>query len=478
MKFVFLNPPSFNSRYINRDLMGGLGVTMVSKGGLSERVMSFLKARSIRLPVMSLVYAATLASRDHDVSVVDAANLCLSPEDTARRIESLNPDWLISTTSISALMAEADMLARLKKRLGCTVGLLGDAATQMANEVFERYDIDFVVRGDEPESVIEQILEQGTYRNLRGTIYRESGTVHDGGDPGYIADLDALPFPRWDLFPVGSYRYFPILRRSPFVTVLSTRGCPYGCIYCPYTSNQGPKYRYRSPENVVDELTLLKEKYKVNAVQFRDPTFTIRKDRTVEICRGIVERNLRLEWGCETRVDCLTEDLIDTMVEAGLKGVNIGIESTDPDVIRNVKRGWVDPKRIEAMVRHMHDRGVRVSGFFIIGLPGETLASVQRTLDFALSIPLTYAEFKIATPFPGTPLFDMAMTNKWIQTVELERYTGYTPTMRIPGGPNPDDLASEAKAAYRKFYMRPSKILKELTKGAFLPQLLQIVLKS
>ena len=476
MKLVFLNPPSINSRYINRDLMGGLGVTNVSNDGVSQRLMSFLKARSIRLPVMSLAYSATIASRDHDVSVVDAANLSLSMEEAIRRIESLKPDWVISTTSISAVMAEAEMVAGLKKRLGCTVGLLGDAATQMAKRVFERSDIDFVVRGDEPELVIKSILERGTYRGLPGTIYRENGTLRDGGDPGYIADLDRLPFPRWDLFPIASYRYFPILRRAPFVTVLSTRGCPYGCVYCPYTSNQGLKYRLRSAGNVVDELTLLKQNYAIRAVQFRDPTFTINKDRTADICRGMVERDLRLEWGCETRVDCLTEELVDTMVGAGLKGVNIGIESTDPDVIRNVKRGWIDPARIERIVRHMHACGVRVSGFFIIGLPGETLEAVKRTLDFALSIELSYAEFKIATPFPGTPLFEMAQTNKWIDTIELEQYTSYTPTMRIPGGPSPEALSEMAKDAYRKFYMRPAKVLGEIADSTFLPNLMKIVL--
>ena len=108
---------------------------------------------------------------------------------------------------------------------------------------------------------------------------------------------------------------------------------------------------------------------------------------------------------------------------------------------------------------------------------GEGFTSLTALDDLTTAIPLTYAEFKIASPFPHTPLFDMAMTNKWIQSFELEQYTCYTPTMRILGGPNSDDLAVEAKAAYRKFFMRPGKLLKELMKGAFLPQLLQIVLK-
>ena len=156
--------------------------------------------------------------------------------------------------------------------------------------------------------------------------------------------VNFLPFPKWELFPINKYRYFPILRRAPFLTMLSTRGCPYGCIYCPYTSNQGLKYRYRSARNVVDELVDLKNRYDVRAVQFRDPTFTIRKDRTLEICDGILKNDIDIEWGCETRVDRLNEELIDSMFEAELGASTLASYRTAPEVISNVHRGWIDPK--------------------------------------------------------------------------------------------------------------------------------------
>lgn len=157
MKVLFLNPPNMDSQYINRDLMGGLGVNINSRTHLTGKIMSYLKAKSIRLPVLSLVYAASVLSRTHEVAALDAANLDLSCEETLRRIAREKPDWVISTTSISALMREAAFLADLKKNLNVTVGLMGDAATFLHAQVLEKYPIDFILKGDEPEFVIDKI---------------------------------------------------------------------------------------------------------------------------------------------------------------------------------------------------------------------------------------------------------------------------------------------------------------------------------
>ncbi len=472
MKVLFLNPPNIDSQYINRDLMGGLGVNVHAREKFSEKIMAFLKARSIRLPVMSMVYSLSEMAKYHDVVAVDAANLDLSREETLAAVRRAKPDWVISTTSIAALMQEAELLGDIKREFGVTVGLMGDSATNLFKRVLDSQPIDFIIRGDEPEHVIAEIAKKGDYRGVQGVIYRDgtsgSGSIIESGDPGMIPDLNALSFPRWEYFPIHTYRYFPILRSTPFLTMLSTRGCPYGCIYCPYTSNQGLKYRFRSAQNVLDELVYIKSHFNVKAVQFRDPTFTLKKDRTVEICDGMIANHLNLEWGCETRVDCLDEALIEKMAEAGLRGVNIGIESSDPQVIRNAKRGWIDPNHIRKMVKRMSELGIRVSGFFIIGLPGENRDTVRQTIDFAVELPLSYAEFKIATPFPGTPLFEMAKANKWIEEVNLEQYTSYTPSMKIPGDLDPDFLKHTANTAYRSFYMRPRKIFGEIFSDSFI----------
>ena len=481
MKIIALNPPNIASHYINRDLMGGMGVSMTAQKMLSERVMTYLKARSIRLPVMSLAYCATILQESFEVTVIDAANLDLSPEATRRQIEVERPDWVLSTTSISSLKAEAEFLAEIRREQGVAVGLMGDAATQFADELLREDACDFIIRGNEPELVVREIAARRTFENIKGVIRIEGGRIEDGGDPGAIQDLDSLPVPDWSLFPVHAYRYFPILRQRPFLPVLSSRGCPYGCIYCPYTSNQGPRFRHRSVQGVVDELVQLQEQHQVRGVQFRDPTFTISKKRAHRICDGMLEQRLGIEWGCETRVDCLDEELIDKMVEAGLRGVNIGIESTDRGVIRQLERGWIDPALIERTVRLLVDRGVRVSGFFILGLPGESRKTIEETIAFACALPLSYAEFKIATPYPGTPLAELAKERGWIESIEAEALpalTGYTPSMRISDELDGPYLKSTENRAYRAFYSRPVRLLKEVLRPSFLRGFLDIVWTS
>ena len=129
------------------------------------------------------------------------------------------------------------------------------------------------------------------------------------------------------------------------------------------------------------------------------------------------------------------------------------------------------------MVRHLADRGVRVSGFFVLGLPGETRSSIEKTLEFARELPLSYAEFKVATPFPGTPLFEMAKQNKWIENVDIEQFTSYTPTMRVSDELGPDYLKSAASRAYRSFYTKPRRVLKEFSSMSFLSGLVSVTLR-
>ena len=156
-----------------------------------------------------------------------------------------------------------------------------------------------------------------------------------------------------------------------------------------------------------------------------------------------------------SRVDCLTEDLIDTMVDAGLKGVNIGIESTDPNVIRNAKRGWIDPARIERMVRHMHERGVRVSGFFIIGLPGESRESIETTINFAKELDCETIQVSLAHPYPGTEFYDHVVKNELITLDSMTDEMGHQLPNIIYPGLDRGELVDSVERFYSEYYFRP-----------------------
>lgn len=480
MKVLLLNPPNFMASYTNRDLMGGLGVNNVAnpEDGIVRRFVARVKAGAIRIPVLSLVYSASILAENHEVLVIDAANESLDVEKTVSKAVQFKPDWIISTSSISTVELELKLLGLIKQETNARIAVIGDAASLCPDKWVVENGIDYVLVGDEPELAIQSFSKNKTLEGVTGVSKVVAGHLKKSGDPGAITNLDALPRLRWDLFPIREYRYFPMLRHAPFVTALASRGCPYGCIYCPYTSNQGLKYRFRSAQNVFEEIKHNYEAYGVRSVQFRDPTFTLRKDRIEEFCDLIIKSGMKLELGCETRIDCLNEKLIDKMVEAGFRGVNIGIESTDPSVIRNAKRGWISPELIEKNVRHLRNNGVRVAGFFVLGLPGENRQTVETTLDFSRTLPLSYAEFKIATPFPGTPLLEMALQNKWIEEVNHKDYSSYKATMKIHPDLNERFLEEALSDAYKKFYFRPSRILSEVFSERFVLQMIDLMVKA
>jgi radical SAM superfamily enzyme YgiQ (UPF0313 family) len=178
-------------------------------------------------------------------------------------------------------------------------------------------------------------------------------------------------------------------------------------------------WRYRSPENVVDELEHLVRDLGVEYVIFRDPLFSANKKRVVAICEEIVRRRLSVKWRCETRVDCLDENTIAAMARAGCVGVNFGVESVDPQIQRNVDRKPITPDEFVVTVRLFRKYGIKTFAFFVVGLPGDTVETILASIRFALQLRPSWVQFTVATPFIGTRLFDWAVEQ---HLLERERY--------------------------------------------------------
>ncbi|MEO8526270.1 MAG: radical SAM protein, partial [Caldimonas sp.] len=168
--------------------------------------------------------------------------------------------------------------------------------------------------------------------------------------------------------------------------MLSSRGCPFGCSYCPYPVGQGLKWRFRSPENVVDEMEHLVRQFGVEHILFRDPMFSAQQKRVVAICEEILRRGLEVQWKCETRIDCLDAHTIEMMAKAGCVGVNFGVESTDPDVQKGVHRQPITVAEFVATVALCRQHDISTFAFFVIGLPGDTLDTILASIDFATHI--------------------------------------------------------------------------------------------
>ena len=471
IKVLVLNPPSPDESYINRDQMGGMGQKNNFGTNIKARLLSKLKSNFIRLPVVQLVYAATmLAEEGFEVKVIDALNENMNAEMTMNAARGFNPDFLIVSTSSSCLLFERDVIAKMFKEMypDITIVTVGDTLTHASDQFKQPFDI--AVLGEVERVLIDICGRRKALSKIDGIMYFDGDkkVLRQEKEPLQAEELDKLPFPRWELFPYKSYQYYPLLMERPVATLQSTRGCPYGCGYCSYPVNQGLRWRFRSAENIVDEIEHDIKKYGFKGIVFRDPLFTLSSKRVEEMCDIIEKRKLDIIFSFETRPELLNHELMDKLHKAGCRAINFGVEDIHPEILRMIGRRPIDQEKIIDTVNYAEKIGVRTTCFFIIGLPGSTKESIQETIQFSLKLNPSHADYKIATPYPGTPLYTMAKTNNWIIKEEYDNLGGYSATMKISDELSPEYLEQVCNDAFTKFYMRPRYFIREVKKGSIL----------
>jgi anaerobic magnesium-protoporphyrin IX monomethyl ester cyclase len=427
-------------RIVLADLKGGDG--FISKdtvaGGYGSRLRPFSKVTSIvawlkrrfhDLPSVHLAYAAAIAARaGHTVS---ASSGEVAPGDVA-----------LVLSSLVDFRREVAWASRMRAT-GARVGFIGLAASKMPH-LFEDA-ADFIVDG-EPEAAI---LDLASGRRLDGIVKSPP-----------INDLDGLPFPRWDLL-TGTRRRW----RVPFAgrpiggsfPVLASRGCPEFCTYCPHRILAN--YRFRSVGNILDELSQLAAERGPVHVVFRDPLFTQERDRVLELCDGIRARALPHTFECETRLDRLDVELLDKMYLAGLRAMSFGVEALSPATLKKAGRRPIPELHQRSVLAHCRKLGIVTAAFYVLGFNEDTAESIAATIEYSIQLGSTVAQFKILTPYPGTPLYTQ-MSGRVTET-DWEKFDGFTPTFTHPHLTH-EQLRSLLGSAYTRFYVRPSYLLNYL----------------
>lgn len=424
MKICLLNINSGKNTCINKDFMGGYGWAFNAGNSLPCRIINFIKRVGEKLPVMSFGYLAAILSKEG----------C-----TVEYRENAIPgaETVVIQSSMVEHNAELEWARRLRNA-GKRVGFIGPFSSAMP-EIFLK-ECDFLVRG-EPEEAFYRIGREGS---VKGII-----------ESKLIDNLDSLPFPRWEIFPYRDYSYFPALKERPFLPVLSSRGCPYTCNYCPYLVNY--KWRQRSAENVLDEIGYLTDRFKMKAMLFRDPIFTFDRNRTVQICEGILKRGFAIKWACETRLDRVDKELLKLMHTCGLRVMNVGIESSSDEIIKKASRKPVEIRHQEEMTRYCDKIGIRITAFYMFGMPDDTQESVEGTIRYAKKLNTHVAQFFIFTPFPGTQYYDTVKAD--ITEKDWEKFDCYTPVFRHKNLSKEKILALKERA-FTSYYYRLSWIVR------------------
>lgn len=426
MKFALIDLRESPQGCNNKDKAGTFGNAMRGEG-LIARAYQLLKWNNVDMPVVHFGYiAAILRQKGHSVTFYDSF-----PRDE---------EVVIIASSIVGYDEEIEFARRLKRE-GRKVGFIS-AFASVKPELFLAV-ADFVIKG-EPERAVTEIAK-GNVR-LEGVI-----------DSPLIEDLETLPFPDWDGFPVTKYGYFPVLKKRPLLSILTSRGCSFDCIYCPYLVMQTEKFRARGAKHAADEIEYLVKKYGIRSLVFRDIMYTQNKKRAAEISEEILGRGLKVEWSCETRADCLDENLIALMARSGLRAVHLGIESPQDEIVKDSGRIPIRETQQEKMVRCCERHGVKVLSFYILGFRDDTEDSMRRTIDYAKHLNTFLAQFDIMTPYPGTRFFEEIKSA--ITTFDWKKYTTHDAVVEFRHVSAGQVLAAKNRA-YREYYFRPAWVLK------------------
>lgn len=429
MNVSLLNILPEGKKCFNRETAGGFGTAASIGNSFRAKIIEHFKGKALSHPIISFAYlAAIFSQKGHCVQY------CENDVDKA--------DLALISTSIIGFKREIEVAKKIKKR-GIKVGFFGPFASVRPDLFLESGD--FVIVG-EPEVAALKIST--------GDI--QSGIIEYKA----IEDLDSLPFPNWDPFSIEDFSFFSM--KKPFLTILSSRGCPGSCqYYCPYPLSQGNRWRARSVKNVVDEIKYLKNKYAINSLLFRDPMFSLDKERCKEISVEILKNNIQLNWGCETHLNFLDIDTLELMRQSGLKHIEVGIESTDLENLSKVHRRNASKSQSHDILNYCSKNGIRVVAFFLLGLPDQTKEDMQKTINEVKRLNIFAAQFMMFTPYPGTGFFKDIESR--ITVDDWQHYDGYTPVFEHKHL-SATELLQIKEHAWISYYYRP-KTLFRLIRG-------------
>lgn len=397
MKVLLVNPPRFNNLSVIR-----------------EDRCEIIEKNSVLPPYSLLQIASLLRIRGHEVSLIDAngenidypvLETMLSEKDydaVVFRFTSSTFDWDMGVAAISKKHSNAYTIG-----ICCTLVSFSEAVLNEAK------DLDIYIRHEyevaAPE-LIEKLSTGDELSDVAGIAYRHEDKIKINRDADPIKNYDDIPLPAYDLLKSFNLYYADTRHGQPFTIMYTSKGCSYSCIYCTVANS---KWKPRSAKSVMEELRHLKQNYNIKTIMFFDETFTKDKKRVEEITRAMIDEKLDIKWYCNSRVDILDADILERMQKAGCKAVCMGIESGSQSIIGGANKRISVEKSAKA-IEMVKDAGIKAYCSFIIGLPGENQTTVKETIEFIKKTLPTGGEVNVASPYPGTKLYDIALEKGWI----------------------------------------------------------------
>lgn len=367
--------------------------------------------------------AARLRQEGYNIAVLDVNGLRWSHEQVMEKIRTYHTKVIGIGGMISVYRWTRTMLAMIREQLPDVKTVLGGSVgTSIIETALNRLNIDVIAVAEADDTILELLpamLNDKPLHDIPGLAYLEDDQIIKTASRPQREDLDSLPYPAWDLFPMETYLANPIVGVGRDIDIISSRGCPYPCQYCYRLF--GRQYRGRSAENVVGEMLELYHRYQVDFISFQDDCFVIDKKRVFAICDMIDREGMNIRWSCTGRVNICDLELLKRMRASGCVSVSFGLESGSNTILQRMKKNTTTEKARMA-IENCRKAGLRAPVSFMTGYPGESRDTVMETVEYckALNIPLT--ALMITCPYPGTPLYDEAMQDPVLFRKFLEKY--------------------------------------------------------
>jgi len=455
MNILVLNPPNRYTRYLVRDLIYGCWC----KG---KRIGNTL------FPPLNLLYIATvLKESGFSVKLLDALGENKSLKDVNKEVKDKNA--VVLSTDSTTFNEDARVIKELKEtNPNLKVIMCGPYPTMFPEYALKKSLVDFAISG-EAETTVEKLMMilsntnwKSKIRGMKSVSWKENEHLIINREKNFIKNLNDLPFPDRSMLK-GKY-YNPIGKKEIFTTALTSRGCNGTCIFCTAPSFYENKIRYRTSNNVIEELRLIKSQG-YDEILFRDETFTLFKKRNEKICKTIIKEKLDISWICNLRVGTVNKDMMKLMKRAGCHTFKIGVESGSQKILNNLKKG-ITIKEVEKTFKLCKRLGVNTHAHLMIGCPGETKKTVEETIQFLKKIEPDTIDIGILTPFPGTKLFEIVKektdkigdgTNCGINDIHNKTFFN-----ELFCELSKEDIEKGIKMIYRWFYTRPNYIFRRL----------------
>ncbi len=418
-------------------------------------------------PPIGLMYLAAYLEREFPGITIELMDMKVSsggPEEVADRASEFDPDII----GLGAMTVHAPQLNKtaecVRKRLPDPLIVAGGPhATCFAGKVLDHTNaFDAAVLG-EGEKALANIVRAYSNGGSIDDINAVATRKHlDFSERDIIDNLDDLPFPAWDKIDITEYFKYPsftILGKRKYMALFTSRACPYHCIYC--HNIFGNKFRPRSPDSVIEEITILVERYGIRDFDILDDVFNLNKARAAQICNRIIEAGLDIQLAFPNglRSDLLDEEMITLLRRAGTTYISFAIETASPRLQKLIRKN-LKLERAANSIRIANKLGILCNGFFMLGFPTETEDELKMTIDFATTSKLDVAHFLKVTPFEGTQLYDLVDDETRKVFEDHPEYLNYEDrTFNLSEVPGPR-FRRIFRSALMKFYLNPIRILR------------------